>query len=162
MRVLLMSTTALWLIACVNSSQQRGPDPLEATPNAFEPPTKSGKLFNDRPRLAACEFEPIRPKIAPPNVNYPIILVGVAPKYPRNAWKQKLEGWAHLQFDVLADGTVDNVSVLAAEPNGAFGKEAAAVLPKWKFMPWRVKGKSYPQPNSEIVIPFRLCPDGSD
>ncbi|WP_448548262.1 M56 family metallopeptidase [Thalassotalea fusca] len=57
----------------------------------------------------------------------------VEPIYPDQAIKQKLEGSVLLQFDIDADGTTENISVIKAEPSDIFNKSARRALKKWQY-----------------------------
>lgn len=55
--------------------------------------------------------------------------------YPPAYNERQIEGWAVLGFDIAADGAVDNVSVLSAQPSEEFGRAGAAVLQSGRFTP---------------------------
>jgi len=59
------------------------------------------------------------------------------PYYPRSAAEQRIEGWVHVAFDVLKDGTVDRSSivVLEEEPTGIFTKPAIQSAESLRFDP---------------------------
>ncbi|WP_286262946.1 M56 family metallopeptidase [Thalassotalea atypica] len=59
----------------------------------------------------------------------------IEPKYPIEAAEQKIEGSVMLKFDIKADGSVDNVSVLKAEPKKVFDKTSKIALRQWKYSP---------------------------
>lgn len=69
---------------------------------------------------------------APPT---PVVLSQAAPRYPPRALKQRLEGWVLVGFTIRADGRVDDVSVLNAEPAGVFDREAVGSMQRWQFQP---------------------------
>jgi periplasmic protein TonB len=55
------------------------------------------------------------------------------PTYPPRAERRGVEGWVHLSFVIQPDGSVDEVKVLAAEPERVFDREAVAALKLWRF-----------------------------
>lgn len=59
----------------------------------------------------------------------------VEAEYPPAARAQGKSGWVDLAFDVEIDGSVGNVSVMAAEPKNIFDNAAATALRKWRFRP---------------------------
>lgn len=62
---------------------------------------------------------------------YPVMRV--EPKYPLQAAKDKVEGSVVLKFDVLANGSVSNVSVIKATPEKVFDKQAKIALRQWTY-----------------------------
>jgi periplasmic protein TonB len=55
------------------------------------------------------------------------------PTYPPRAERRGIEGWVHMSFVIQPDGSVDEVKVLDAEPQGVFDREAVAALKMWRF-----------------------------
>jgi len=56
--------------------------------------------------------------------------VGAA--YPRVAYER---GWVYLEFAVRADGTAEEIHVLASEPAGVFNEAAVNAVAKSRFEP---------------------------
>ena len=57
----------------------------------------------------------------------------VEPKYPIKAAQQNIEGSVVLKFDIKADGSVYNVSVVKAIPEKVFDKVSKVALRQWKY-----------------------------
>jgi TonB family protein len=57
------------------------------------------------------------------------------PEFPENAREHDLTGFVDLEFTVLADGSVTNVTVLKAQPVGVFEKSAVAAVSHWRYRP---------------------------
>jgi len=59
------------------------------------------------------------------------------PYYPRSAAERRIEGWVHVAFDVLKDGSVDKSSivVLDEEPAGVFTRPAIQSAKSLRFNP---------------------------
>jgi len=55
--------------------------------------------------------------------------------YPPSLARERVEGWASLRFDVLPEGRVEAVQILAAQPVEAFGGAAATMLRKARPAP---------------------------
>ncbi len=80
----------------------------------------------------------------------PAAITRVAPRYPPRAQRQRIEGWVLVDFVIQADGRVDDVRVLAAEPAGVFDTEAVGSMRRWRFQP---PGQPVP---AQRRIEFRL------
>lgn len=62
-------------------------------------------------------------------------IVRVEPRYPAAAVEQGLEGYVDLSFVITDQGTVANVDVIRAEPEGVFTDAAVAALERWRYAP---------------------------
>jgi TonB family protein len=63
----------------------------------------------------------------------PALISKTPPRYPPRAERRGIEGWVHLSFAIQPDGSVTEVKVMAAEPEGMFDREAIAALSRWRF-----------------------------
>lgn len=158
MRVIVTLCLVAMMSACGSTMPQDSSNGHSKPPDGALPPTQTGELATSVPRLESCDFQAIQVEIDPPTVAHPLPLVLIIPEYPERAWNERKEGWAHLRFDIATDGVVSNISIVDAQPYHAFGELAAQMLAKWRFLSWRIGRQAYPQPDSEIVIEFRLCP----
>lgn len=68
-----------------------------------------------------------------------ISLIRVTPHYPRRAEQDGLEGYAIVQFDVLADGSVTNVSIIESSDE-VFERSAIEAAKRFRFKPRVVDG----------------------
>ena len=57
----------------------------------------------------------------------------VEPRYPIDAAKNKIEGYVVAQFDINAEGVVQNVKILKSVPAQVFDKEAVRALQQWQY-----------------------------
>lgn len=67
-------------------------------------------------------------------------LAKVAPVYPLHAARRGIEGEVQVQFLVTAQGTVQDIEILAAEPEKVFEKSVIDCVSRWRFQPGRVQG----------------------
>ena len=65
----------------------------------------------------------------------------IVPLYPLKAKMKNIEGKVVLTFVVKADGFVDQIKVISAEPEYLFVPAAISALRKWKFQPGTRNGK---------------------
>ena len=82
-------------------------------------------------------------------------LVDIPPEYPRRAQAAGIEGQVTLQFTVNADGRVENIRVLSAEPPGVFDRAARRAVSRWRFAPRRENGVAVSREVSKTMN-FRL------
>lgn len=78
------------------------------------------------------------------------------PEYPREAVFQKIEGQVVVKFDVTEKGSVDNLSVLEAEPPDVFNESALAAAAKFLYLPKYVEGKPVRVKNVRNRLRFAL------
>ncbi len=83
-------------------------------------------------------------------------IVRVEPTYPAIAVKRGLEGFVVVQFDVLSDGTVGNISVLRSS-SGIFERSAIQAASRFRFKARVVDG--VPQTSSGVQYQFRFTMD---
>jgi protein TonB len=71
----------------------------------------------------------------------PKILRQVEPAYPDEARRHGIEGRVVARLLVTADGGVNAVSIVSAQPPQVFDQAVMAALGKWRFHPARHKGR---------------------
>jgi len=55
------------------------------------------------------------------------------PNIPEIAWKNKLNGWVLVAFNVGARGHTENIRLLDSNPKGIFEKEAILAVEGWRY-----------------------------
>jgi periplasmic protein TonB len=108
-------------------------------------------LMIDQPELIL-EFEtslPAEPRLTSPVSSpsptfdeelYPIFKS--EPVYPRRAKRSQTQGWVNIAFTINIQGEVENIEVLAAEPEGLFDASSINAVKSWKFKPQLLAGKA--------------------
>ncbi len=71
-----------------------------------------------------------------------IPLVRIAPQYPRQAARDRIEGYVVIEITVNPDGTVKSARPIEAKPRGVFESAAVQSIYKWKFRPKVEDGKA--------------------
>jgi protein TonB len=115
----------------------QAPPPPAATPA----PTPAPAVVETPPPAPAPTPAPVEPTPAPPPAAAPVRRPGglppvvdqVAPRYPPLAMRRRVEGFVELQFTVMPDGSVTNVSVLRSDPRNMFDREAINAMQRWRF-----------------------------
>ncbi|WP_048688009.1 energy transducer TonB [Catenovulum maritimum] len=59
-------------------------------------------------------------------------LVRIEPRYPKHAFKDKVEGWVELAY-VVVNGRPSQIRVISAKPEGVFDISAITALSKWIY-----------------------------
>lgn len=80
-----------------------------------------------------------------------IPLQRIAPQYPRDAARARINGWVQLEVLVNADGSVRSAKVIEAQPKGLFEATAVAAVLRWKFKPKIVNGTPVAQRGSQRI-----------
>lgn len=123
-------------------------------PPLTEAPGSDEKVMGYRPPTSA---PPPVQKYTGPGITLsdgPLVsLVRPSPVYPARALQDGLEGWVIVQFDVLADGTVANVTVVRSS-DSIFERSARRAATKFRFKPMVVEG--IPQKTSGVQNIFRF------
>ncbi|XTD80808.1 TonB family protein [Proteus vulgaris] len=71
------------------------------------------------------------------------------PEYPPRARAVGMEGSIKVRFDVDADGRVDNVEIISADPKNVFERDVKRAMRQWRYEKIPYKGKV-------IVIEFKM------
>ena len=58
-----------------------------------------------------------------------------APEYPRGAERRELEGHVTVRYTVAADGSVENIEVVDANPSGVFDRAVLRAMETWQYAP---------------------------
>ncbi len=82
-------------------------------------------------------------------------IVQVAPRYPAEAVRERLEGWVRLGFTILPDGSVADPEVLESQPGRVFDSSARAAIQRWRFRPRVVNGEPVAA-RAELTMDFFL------
>lgn len=90
------------------------PAPVPQPSNAAAPPARSA---------------------ASPAPSMPEVVFRPALRYPSLAERRRIEGEVELEFTINADGSVGEVRVLRAQPEGIFDREAIGAMERWRFAP---------------------------
>jgi protein TonB len=71
----------------------------------------------------------------------PQVLVQTPPDYPFKAREQGIEGYVAVKMLVREDGSVGQINVVKAKPQGYFETAVRRALPNWSFQPGRIGGE---------------------
>jgi protein TonB len=85
-----------------------------------------------------------------------IPLVRIPHNYPRRAQQMGISGWVYLRFTITPAGTVTDIEVVDAEPQGTFDREARRAVSKYKYKPKIVDGVAVARQGVEIVLEWNI------
>jgi protein TonB len=83
-------------------------------------------------------------------------LAAVEPAYPPEAFRNRVEGWAEVEFTVDESGAPREIAVTGAEPAGVFDVAAADAVAGWRYRPRVVNGRPVPQRTS-VTLRFSVA-----
>ena len=69
----------------------------------------------------------------------------VPPEYPQSAREHGIGGWVDVQFTVQADGALNEVTVVGAQPVGVFEQSALDAVRHWRYQPQLKDGAAVAQ-----------------
>ena len=84
-----------------------------------------------------------------------VVLSRTEPVYPPAAARRGVEGWVRLRFNVDAEGSVQNLAIVEAQPPNLFDRAALQAVRQWRFKPRRVNGQAVTTPVVQ-TLSFRL------
>jgi TonB family protein len=134
-------------VRTIETVRLQPPPPKIIEPERIEP------RIRPRPVTApvAPQVEPLRLPPQPPAestanagtlvLNQPIEELPVVqglPRYPRIAQERQVEGKVRLSITIMPDGSVRDVRVVNARPNGYFEAEAVRAVQEWRYKPSNV------------------------
>ncbi|MDQ2070860.1 energy transducer TonB [Natronospira bacteriovora] len=74
-----------------------------------------------------------------------------APRYPGQAYRNRIEGFAIVEFTVGTDGKTRNVRVLESSPGTVFDNSAQRAVERWEFQPRIVNGRAVETTLTETI-----------
>ncbi|WP_237133895.1 energy transducer TonB [Pseudohongiella sp. O18] len=88
----------------------------------------------------------------------PRLIHEVEPRYPARAVARGIEGWVQVKFTIMADGTVDplSIEIADADPWGMFNSTAIRAIEQFRYEPRVVDGVAVEMPNYQHVFRFEL------
>jgi protein TonB len=59
--------------------------------------------------------------------------------------RDRIEGWVKVDYTVTESGSVDDIEIVEAEPQGVFEAAAKSAVGQWRFRPRVANGRPVPQ-----------------
>lgn len=121
------------------------PTAVVPPPLAASAPPAAGAAISPPSPAPDREAPVAAPTPAPSNpiasvIEEPVQVVDVAPAYPPNAKRQRIEGRVVLEFTITSDGRVEDIEVVGSEPPNIFDREAIRAAQRWRFTPRKIDG----------------------
>ncbi len=113
---------------------------------AFEINTRlpGGPQTLSLPRIMSGSLDTLNlsPLFSPGDLDHPLtVLSRIPPVYPFKAKNRGIEGWVDVAFVVTEQGLVEQISILAAQPEKVFNKNVIECLSAWRFKPGTIGGE---------------------
>jgi protein TonB len=86
-------------------------------------------------------------------------VVRVPPVYPYRAREQQIEGIVQVKLLINTDGTVGQIIILDARPEGIFDESVLQAIPQWKFNPGKIENQAV---TAWVVTTLRFDLSGDD
>ena len=86
-------------------------------------------------------------------VSQGLLIKKVAPSYPANSLRMRVEGTVQLLATISKDGDISHIKVLSGESQLA--KAASDAVKQWKYKPYLLNGEPV-EIQTQITINFRL------
>ncbi|MBT8341976.1 MAG: energy transducer TonB, partial [Desulfatitalea sp.] len=83
------------------------------------------------------------------------VLTRIPPVYPMRARSRGIQGWVKVSFIVDEAGHVDDIQIVAADPEGIFEERVRRCVAQWRFAPGTVEGMVV-KAKAETTIRFNL------
>lgn len=83
-------------------------------------------------------------------------IVRIDPRYPIEAARNGIEGHVIMSFDILPNGSVDNIFIVQSSPQGVFDNEARKALKRWKYLPKKIDGQVTGFKDQTVRLDFTL------
>jgi protein TonB len=135
-------------------------EPTDLRPSKIVPVSFAGRTVEDSTGSLRPPEVPAPIAQAPPERPKPVVmemklLRSVAPDYPEDARRRRIEGAVELNYIVGRDGRVKDVEIANSTPPGVFDAEAAAAVKRWRYDARREDGVPIDHP-ARVRLEFKL------
>lgn len=83
-------------------------------------------------------------------------IVRIDPRYPIDAARNGIEGHVMMSFDILPNGSTDNIFIVQSSPKGIFDNEARKALKRWKYLPKKIDDQVTGYKDQTVRLDFTL------
>jgi protein TonB len=140
------------------TAQRPLPAPNRSLPFEINPRLTGGPGALELPPMASAGTQNFGlPDIfAAGDLDQPLItLTRLPPVYPFSAKQRNIQGWVKVRFVVTTRGTVERVTIVAAQPPGIFEESVTRCVSKWQFRPGTIEGEAV-NTWAETIVKFEL------
>lgn len=142
-------------------SRMQAPVPARVRPRLpFELNPKLPEFSNSltMPPLSSFSMDTRTPRglYMPGDLDGPLTALSRVPAiYPLRARRLGIQGWVKVAFTVTAEGMVEDIRVVKAEPEGIFERAVTECVAQWRFKPGTMAGTPVAA-RAETVLKFTL------
>jgi TonB family protein len=113
-----------------------------------------GKLQDQPSPPSSEEHQQARQRLRVKDVAQKLLVSRVAPVYPKDLRKQRIQGMVKLSVGISKDGNVIDAKLISGHPG--LGQAAIDAVRQWKFKPYLLNGQAV-EIETEIWINFSLA-----
>lgn len=131
-------------LAAAEAAARPAPPPVQPTPEPVEPapaPVATTPARTPAPPPAPVAAPPPQPAEPVGETRGVVMTTPLAPEYPREALRDRVQGWVEVEFVVSDAGKVQNVRVVDAQPRRVFDRAAIQAVNDAAFLPELVSGQ---------------------
>jgi protein TonB len=128
-------------LASVTSPSAGSTSPEQAPAVSSPPPQTAASTPNSTTTTTVSEPAAVQPATAPV-LREARLLSRVDPVFPREAMRNRQQGWVEVEFTIGIDGSVGSAQVIASRPNRVFDRAALQAIQSWRFEPRQENGQA--------------------
>jgi protein TonB len=124
------------------TSPSAGSTPSAPATAVSSPPSQTATSAPNTTTTTTVSAPPAAPPPAAPILREARLLSRVDPVFPREAMRNRQQGWVEVEFTIGTDGSVGGAQVVASRPSRVFDRAALQAIQSWRFEPRQENGQA--------------------